>query len=132
MENLRIVEFNSTRKHGQMNTQFFDKEMDKTTKIELMNKNKQRIVGEIGLNYKNVFIPIQKKANNPDKYEDGLCYTLTNEDVSEYANLYDYDVYTDIVKLTPDVRNVALAYPAADCAVVKAVNMKTNEIVLAH
>ena len=46
-------------------------------------------------------------------------------------DLYDYDVYADIVKLTPETRNVAIAYPAADCAVVKAVNMKSNEVTLA-
>lgn len=132
MENLRIVEFNSNKNHGQMNTAFYPKEMPKDEKIRLMHDNKQSIVGEMGLSYKNIFIPIQKNSKNPDKYEDGLCYTLTSDDVKNYDDLYDYDVYADIVKLTPETRNIVLAYPVADCAVVKAVNMKTNEIVLSH
>lgn len=132
MENLRIVEFNSTRKHGQMNTAFYPKEMEKSEKVRLMHENKQKIMDEIGLNHKNIFMPIQKNSKNPDKYEDGLSYTLTKEDVKNYDDLYDYDVYTDILKLTPETRNIAIAYPVADCAVVKAVNMKTNEVVLAH
>ena len=132
MDKLRIVEFNSTRQHGQMNTSFFKKEMEKEEKIKLMRDNKNGIMKEMGLNYKNIFIGIQKNSKNPDKYADGLCYTLTSDDVNNYDDLYDYDVYTDIVKLTSETKNIALAYPAADCAVVKAVNMKTNEIALAH
>lgn len=132
MENLRIVDFNSTREHGQMNKAFYPKEMDGAEKTRLMQENKQSIVSEMGLNYKNIFMPIQKSSRNPDKYEDGLCYTLTPDDVKAYDDLYDYDVYADILKLTPETRNIALAYPVADCAVVKAVNEKTNEVVLSH
>lgn len=132
MGNLRIVEFNSTREHGQMNKMFYPKEMDVKEKTRLMQENKQRLVGELGLSYKNIFITDQKNSRCPDKYEDGLSYTLTKEDVKKYDDLYDYAVDADIMKLTPETRNIAIAYPVADCAVVKAVNMKTNEMTLAH
>lgn len=132
MENLRIVEFNSTREHGQMNKSFYPKEMDNAEKTRLVQENKQSIVSDMGLSYKNIFMPIQKNSKNPDKYEDGLCYTLTPDDVKNYDDLYDYDVYADVIKLTPETKNIALAYPVADCAVVKAFNEKTNEVVLSH
>ena len=132
MTNLRIVEFNSTREHGQMNKNFYPKDMDGAEKTRLMHEHKQALMRDMGLSYKDIFMPIQKSSNNPDKYKDGLCYTLTPEDIVTYDDLYDYDVNADIVKLTPETRNVAIAYPVADCAVVKAVNMRTDEVTLAH
>lgn len=134
MSNFKIVDFNSTRELGQMNTAaaFYPEEMSKEERKQAMQEHKQALVSKFGLNYQNIFIPIQKNSKNPDKYEDGLCYTLTKEDVESHEDLYDYDVNADIVKLTPETPNIAIAYPVADCAVVKAVNTKTNEIVLAH
>ena len=132
MSDLRIVDFNSTREHGQMNKNFYPKDMDPKEKTRLMQANKDALVKEMGLSYKDIFMYIQKTSRNVDKYPDGLCYTLTPDDVSKYDDLYDYDVYADIVKLTPDTKNVAIAFPTADCAVVKAINTKTNEMVISH
>lgn len=134
MKNFKIVDFNSCINDGQMNTaaSFYPEGMETSLRREIMNANKQNLVGKMGLNYKNIFIPIQKSNKNPNKYIDGTSYTLTKEDVKEYDDLYNYDVYTDIVKLTPETRNIAIAYPAADCAVIKAVNTKTNDVVLSH
>ena len=135
MKDLRIVSFTSQRKHGQMNTApaFYPEGMEKDERKRLMNINKQDLMDEIGLSYKNIFIPTQKNNDKcPDLYEDGYCYTLTKEDVNKYPDLYDFDLNADIVKLTPETKNIAIAYPAADCAVVKAVNLKTNEVVMAH
>ena len=134
MSNFKIVDFNSTREFGQMNTAavFYPEGMEADERKTQMREHKQALVSNFGLSYKNIFIPIQKNSKNPDKYEDGLCYTLTKEDVEKYDDLYDFDVNADIVKLTEETPNIALAYPVADCAVVKAINTKTNEIVLAH
>lgn len=132
MQNMRIVEFNSTIDYGYMNKNFYPKEMDNDEKNRLVRKNKQNLVNKFGLSYKNIFIPIQKSNKNSDLYEDGKCYTLTQEDILKYDDLYDLDVYADIVKLTPETKNIAIAYPVADCAVVKAVNLKTKEVVLSH
>ena len=134
MSNFKIVDFNSTREDGQMNTAavFYPEGTSAEDRKTQMREHKQNLVSRFGLSYKNIFIPIQKNSKNPDKYEDGLCYTLTKEDVENYDDLYDYDVNADIIKLTPDTPNIAIAYPVADCAVVKAINTKTNEIVLSH
>ena len=134
MKNLKIVDFNSSINDGQMNTaaSFYPEGIDASARREIMNLNKQRLMDKIGLNYQNIFIPIQKNSKNPDRYIDGTSYTLTKEDINNYDDLYNYDVYTDIVKLTPETRNVSIAFPAADCAVIKAVNTKTNEVVLSH
>ena len=135
MKDLKIVTFTSTRKHGQMNPApaFYPEGMEKNERKRLMNINKQSLMDEIGLSYKNIFIPTQKNNDkSPDLYEDGYCYTLTKEDAEKYDDLYEFDKNADIVKLTPDNKNIAIAYPIADCAVVKAVNLKTNEVVMAH
>lgn len=134
MSNLRIVDFNSTIANGQMNSasSFYPETMTAEARREIMHMNKEKLVKPFGLSYKNIFIPIQKNSKTADKYEDGKSYTLTTEDIKTYEDLYDYDVYTDIVKLTDETRNVAIAFPAADCAVIKAVNTKTNEVVLSH
>ena len=134
MKNLNIVTFDSTIYDGQMNTApaFYPEGMSKEERIKIMQQNKQHIVGHLGISYKNIFIPIQKNSTKPDMYEDGKYYTLTREDVKKYDDLFDFDVYADIVKLTPETPNIAIAYPAADCAVVKAVNIKTNEVTLSH
>ena len=134
MKNTKIVDFNSSIKDGQMNTaaSFYTEGMSVEARREIMNLNKERLVEKFGLTYKNIFIPIQKNNKTPYKYQDGASYTLTSDDVNNYDDLFNYDVYTDIVKLTPETRNVAIAFPAADCAVIKAVNTKTNEVVLSH
>lgn len=134
MENIKIVDFNSSIKDGQMNSaaSFYTEGMSVEARREIMNLNKQRLMDKMELNYKNIFIPIQKNRKTAYKYPDGTSYTLTKEDINTYDDLYNYDVYTDIVKLTPETRNIAIAFPAADCAVIKAVNTKTNEVVLSH
>ena len=132
--NLTYVSFDTIREYGQMNTNksFYPEDLTPADRKLIMQTNKNKIANELGLSYKDIFIPIQKNMNNSDKYEDGKCYTLKQEDKETYDDLYDYDVYTDIVKLTKDTPNTIVAFPAADCAVIKAVNLKTNEAVLAH
>ena len=135
MKDFRIVTFTSTRKHGQMNPApaFYPEGMEKDERKRLMNLHKQSLMDEIGLSYKNIFIPTQKNnEKSKDLYEDGYCYTLTKEDVEKYDDLYDFNLNADIVKLTPETKNIAIAYPIADCALVKAINLKTNEVVMAH
>ena len=134
MKSVKIVDFNSCIKDGQMNTNasFYPEGMDASERRNIMRENKQKLVSKIGLNYKNIFIPIQKSNQKPQQYIDGYSHTLRKEEIAKYDDLYDYDVYTDIIKLTEETRNIAIAYPAADCAVIKAVNTKTNEVVLAH
>ena len=54
MSNLRIVEFNSIREHGQMNKNFYPKDMDNAEKTRLIREHKQNLVGDIGLSYKDI------------------------------------------------------------------------------
>ena len=128
----KIVDFSSTREYGQMSLKFIDKNLSEEERLEKLHINKERIASEIGLNYKKIFIPIQKSRVNQYPYEDGYCYTLTQDIIDAYDDLYNLEVYADIVKLDSKARNVALAFPPADCAIVKAVNFKTREIVLSH
>ena len=132
MENVRIVDFNSTIDYGQMSLKFIDNNLDREDRLSILHSNKNRIASEFGLNYKKLFIADQKNNKTSDLYEDGKCYLLSSEDIAQYDDLYDLDVYADITKINSEAKNVAICYPVADCAVVKAINTKTNEIVLSH
>ena len=58
MSDLRIVDFNSTREHGQMNKNFYPKDMDPKEKTRLMQANKDALVKEMGLSYKDIFCSV--------------------------------------------------------------------------
>ena len=131
-KDVKIVDFSSTKEYGQMSLKFIDKNLSEEERLEKLHVNKERIASEIGLTYKQIFGPIQKSRVNPYPYEDGYCYTLTQEEIDAYDDLFDLKVYADIVKLDSHTKNVALAFPPADCAIVKAINFKTREIVLSH
>ena len=132
MDNLRIVSFDSIRRDGQMSKKLYPNDLPNFLKMVLLKRSKQRIMDRIGLDYKNILIPTQKDIEHDDLYEDGYCYIVDNEDINKYDDLYDFDLYADIIKLTPETRNIAVAYPIADCAVVKVFNTKTNEVTLSH
>ncbi len=132
MQNFKIVTFNSTINYGQMSLKFINKDLPREERLSILHDNKEKFIKKIGLNYKNIFIANQKNMKTSDLYEDGYCFELTPDHIKEYDDLYNLNVYADITKISSNIRNVAIAFPAADCAIMKAVNMKTNEIVLSH
>jgi len=69
-----------------------------------------------------------KKYNS--KYQDGYSVRVTSDMIQEYNDLYDLDIYADILMIGNDLPRVALAYPVADCPVVFAEDTKNKSAVL--
>lgn len=134
MEKLNFVSFTSSKNEGQMNTtaSFYPEGMTPRERKEIMEANKKKLGERVGFVYKRLFIPIQKNADKPDLYENGHTLTLDNGIVTSYDNLYNFNYNCDIVKITRETPYVAIGYPMADCAVITAVNLKTEEAVMAH
>lgn len=134
MSNLSFYSFTSSKKEGQMNTnkKFYPKDLTRDEIINMMENNKKKLAERVGFDWHKLFIPSQKSNNNPKTYNDGHTLLLTNGIVNSYSNLYDYNYECDIVKITRKTPYVAIAYPMADCAVITAVNLKTEEAVMAH
>ncbi len=73
---------------------------------------------------------IMKKYNS--KYQDGYSVRVTSDMIQEYNDLYDLDIYADILMIGKDLPRVALAYPVADCPVVFAEDTKNKVVAMAH
>lgn len=134
MEKLNFVSFTSSKNEGQMNTaaSFYPEGMTPAERKQIMEANKQKLGDRVGFDYKKLFIPIQKTSNKPDLYENGHTLILDNGIVNAYDNLYNFDYNCDIVKITRETPYVAIGYPMADCAIITAVNLKTEEAVMTH
>ncbi len=123
-----FVVFNSQIKHGQMNSakQFYPGlENDPAERKRLMIRNKILLGREIGFDRRNIFMANQKDQNHP--YVPGTSYIVTPEDVVEYHDLYDYNVWADTVKLTRNTPGVIIGFNVSDSANVIAMNLKTQE-----
>jgi len=66
------------------------------------------------------------------KYQDGHYVKITKEMIEAYEDLYDLDLYADILMIDSNLPNVALAYPVADCPVIFAQDTKKNVVAMAH
>lgn len=122
-----FIVFNTTKKHGQMNSgvAFYPDGMDGATRVKLMRENKGKIAGEIGFDINKIFMSLQSNAKHP--YQPGTVYTLKKEDVENYEDLYDYDVWADTVKLTSETPNCVIGFNVSDAPNVIAMNLKTHE-----
>lgn len=123
-----FVVFNSQIKHGQMNTAkafYPGLEDNMAERIRLMREHKQTIANEVGFNINNIFMSLQANVNHP--YIPGTSYTITPEDVAEYEDLYDYDVWSDTIKLTRKTPGVVIGFNISDGANVIAMNTSTLE-----
>ena len=52
--------------------------------------------------------------------------------IEPYEDLYDLDIYSDILMIDSSIPNVALAYPVADCPVIIAEDNKKKVAAMAH
>lgn len=123
-----FVVFNSQVKHGQMNAakQFYPGLEDNAAeRSKLMREHKQAIANEVGFNINNIFMSLQ--ANEKHPYVPGTSYTVTPEDVAEYEDLYNYDVWSDTIKLTRKTPRTVIGFNISDGANVIAMNTNTLE-----
>ena len=110
MENLKFVVFNTNNTYG-------------NTKGGAGKANRLKIAEEVGFDLNRLFMALQPK----EAKDRGSVYVLTPEDLANYANLYDYDVYADTPKVTPDTPGVAIGFNIYDGANIVAMNTKTME-----
>ena len=123
-----FVVFNSQVKHGQMNTAkafYPGLEENPEERTRLMREHKESIAKEVGFDINKIFMSLQANKNHP--YVPGTAYTITKEDVESHNDLYDYDVWSDTVKLTRNTPGVVIGFNISDGANVIAMNLKTYE-----
>lgn len=70
--------------------------------------------------------------NYKSKYQDGYYVRITQEMIAPYEDLYDLDIYSDILMIDDSIPGVALAYPVADCPVIIAEDTKNHVAAMAH
>lgn len=150
MVNVNLNYFWSTVADGNMNTNknFYPEWMSKD-EIRTDFTNRRIKLGEKhGFDGLCILTPIQKSrpvltgktedekkellSKYNSKYSDGHYVKITPDMIYSYYDLYDLDIYADILMMDSNITNVALAYPAADCPVVFAHNTKDNVVAMAH
>lgn len=129
MENIKnFVVFNSQVKHGQMNSAkafYPGLEDNATERTRLMRQHKQTIADEVGFDINDIFMSLQSDKNH--QYIPGTTYTITEEDITKYEDLYYYDVWADTIKLTRKTPGVVIGFNVSDGANVIAMNTSTLE-----
>lgn len=130
MSNIKnIVVFNTTKFDGQMNSAkpFYPGLEDKPQKrLEIATGNKQMVADKYNFDRTKIFMALQANQNHP--YEPGHIYQLTEEDIIKYADLYDYDVWADTVKLTKNTPNAVIGFNVSDAPNVIAINRRTGDV----
>lgn len=125
MENLKFVVFNTNRTYGNMNAAkaFYPEGMSAEERNAIARANKLKIAEEVGFDLNRLFMTLQPK----DAKDRGSVYVLTPEDLANYKDLYDYDVYADTPKVTPATPGTAIGFNVSDAANIIAMNTKTME-----
>lgn len=142
--------FYSTIENGNMNTNknFYPDGMTKEEIRKDFDERRIKLGREYNFNGLKVLTPIQKSRPNLNnktedeikilmdkynsKYSDGHYVRITEEMIESYEDLYDLDIYSDILMMDSSITNVALAYPVADCPVVFARDNKNDVVAMAH
>lgn len=150
MLNANLKFFYSTIKNGNMNTaaRFYPEGMTKEEIRKDFDERRIKLGKEFGYSGLKVLTPIQKVRPNLEnkteeetkvlmekynsKYQDGHYEKITKEMIEGYEDLYDLDIYSDILMMDSSIKNVALAYPVADCPVVFAEDTKKHVVAMAH
>lgn len=120
--------FNSDKSDGVMsgNSKFYENKSSEEIAKELLKRRK--LLGEkIGFDGTKIMVPSQ----NPSKYESGHIEDATIFIKDNFdTDLWQYDIFCDVILIRNDLKGVALAYPVADCPVVMAET--PDAIALAH
>lgn len=123
-----FVVFNSTIKHGQMNSAkpfYPGLEENPSERARLMREHKQALADEVGFDLNRLFMTLQPNAKHPSVA--GTTYTLKPEDLANYSDLYDYDVWAHSVKLTRETPTATIGFNVSDGANVILMNLRTME-----
>lgn len=142
--------FFSTIENGNMNTNksFYREGMTREEIRFDFNLRRESLGKEIGFDGLKILTPIQKSRPNIEgkteeekkilldryssNYPDGRYVRITADTINDYEDLYDLDIYSDILMIDSSIPHVALAYPVADCPVVFAEDTRNHVVAMAH
>lgn len=142
--------FFTTIEQGNMNTNkaFYQENMDREAIMKDFTERRIKLGKDLGFNGLKILTPIQKsrpvltdkteeeikvlmdKYNS--KYQDGHYVRITEDMIEPYEDLYDLDIFSDILMIDSSIQGVALAHPAADCPVVFAHDNRNHAMAMAH
>lgn len=141
--------FFTTTEHGNMNTNpsFYEGMTEDEIKKDFTER-RIKLGQELGINGLKILTQVQKtrpttngktkeeikvmKDKYKSMYKDGHYVRVTKELIEPYKDLYDLNIYTDILIMDSSIKNIALAYPVADCPVVFARDNRNDAIAMAH
>ncbi len=150
MVDINLNYFYSTILDGNMNTapRFYKEGMTKEEIKQDFTKRRILFGEEHGFNGLRILTPIQKSRPNLEgktekekqellekynsKYPDGHYVRITEEMIEGYEDLYDLDIYSDILMIGAELPEIVLAYPVADCPVVFVEDTKNKVVAMAH
>lgn len=146
--NLKV--FYSTIANGNMNMNknFYPEGMSKEEIKKDFTERRIKLGRDFHFNGLRILTPIQKSRpvligkteeeqqvlidKYNQKYQDGHYVRITEDMIAPYDDLYDLDIYADILMMDSSIKDTALAYPVADCPVVFAHDTKRNAVAMAH
>lgn len=147
---LNLNYFYSTISDGNMNTnpKFYKEGMTREEIKQDFTKRRICLGEQHGFSGLKILTPIQKSRPNLEgvtkaekqsllakynsKYPDGHYVRITEEMIEGYEDLYDLDIYSDILMIGADLPKIALAYPVADCPVLFVEDTKNQVVAMAH
>ena len=150
MINMNLKYFYSTIKDGNMNTdpKFYKEGMTKEEIRGDFTKRRIKLGEQDGFDGLRIITPIQKSKPSLEgktreekrilldkynsKYPDGYYVRITEEMIEGYKDLYNLDIYADILMIGSELPKIALAYPTADCPVVFVEDTKNEVVAMAH
>ncbi len=142
--------FNSTILDGNMNTapRFYKEGMTREEIKKDFTERRIKLGEQYGFDGLKILTPIQKSRPNLEdkseeekqvlldkyhsKYPDGYYVRITEDMIEGYEDLYDLDIYSDILMIGKELPKIALAYPVADCPVLFVEDTKNNVVAMAH
>ena len=150
MINVNLKYFYSTIEDGNMNTspRFYKEGMTKEEIRKDFTERRIKLGEKERFNGLNIITPIQKSRPNLEgkteeekqnllkkynqKYPDGYYVRITEEMIEGYEDLYDLDIYSDILMIGAELPKIALSYPVADCPVVFIEDTKNKVVAMAY
>lgn len=124
--------FESTIKHGPMssNPKFYPASWDQEKIKQDLLKRRIQLGKEHGFNGKKIIVPIQK--NDQALYPDGKYMMITKQQIENQDDLWDLNLYTDILLLSYEMKGVVIGFPAADCPILIIEDTKNKIVALSH
>jgi len=130
----KIVIFEAKREDGifSINKKFYPKGTLKKERVESFHQDRLRLGKKIGIDGNHIFRAYQKGEYKPDvDYEDGK-YILIKEENMRKKDYFTEVLPADILILSEQYKEIAIANPSADCPILICEDRKQGYTALAH